>query len=133
MKRLPPLLAVLALGMISCTSKQQTNNATLPQEVLAQLDTSSMQLQSVAQEATFVPKNRSVNATIDVNCGNHTYTISTGNNNGFCVIDFGSNHRVTGGRCLDTNQDNTRNNNATLSCALGCSDAAGSGFCSKKN
>ena len=123
----------VALASFSCTSKHESGNeTTLPQEVATQLDTSSMRVTDIVNRAIFAPKNTSVNATIDVTCGGHTYTISTGNNNGSCVVDWDRTRRVTGGSCTDSGTGQ-RGNDAAVDCRAGCLNAFGSGTCTKKN
>jgi hypothetical protein len=62
-------------------------------------------------------------ATLDLNCGDRTYTVSTGNNKGECQSSGTGKNAVCG--------DNS-GNSAEVSCASGCLNAKGSGSCKLK-
>lgn len=63
-----------------------------------------------------------VYATIDLSCGDKTYTVSTGNNKGECKSS-GQN-----AVCGDTSGNSTE-----VSCASGCINSSGSASCSVKS
>lgn len=68
------------------------------------------------------PRPTPVLATIDLNCGNRTFTVSTGNNSGSCtIVDKIAN-------CGDGLGGNT----AAAACESGCISSSGSGSCKLK-
>ena len=128
------LVFALAVVVLSCTSKNQTSGEPkLPAQVAAQLDTSSLRLTGVGTEsvATFVPRDRSVNATIDITCGGKRYTLSTGTNGGECYANFDQN-RVTGGACRDNSGGANGSGGALVNCGNGCLMSYGAGSCRER-
>jgi len=66
-----------------------------------------------------------VGATIDLKCGDRTYTVSTGNSQGDCTA--GPTTPAGQATCTDG-----KGNAAEVSCAHGCMNSHGSGSCSIK-
>jgi hypothetical protein len=64
-----------------------------------------------------------IGASIDLQCGNTKYTVSTGNNQGECKTGAKPGNAV----CSDLN-----GNEAEVSCADGCVSSKGSGSCAIK-
>ena len=62
-------------------------------------------------------------ASVDVTCGEKTYTVSTGNNKGECKSNGNGNSAVC---------DDGKGNSSEVFCSTGCGSAKGSGSCSVK-
>jgi len=62
-------------------------------------------------------------ASMDISCGDTTYTISTGDNKGECKKSASGETGICG----------SPGNEAFVSCASGCIETKGSGSCSKKS
>jgi hypothetical protein len=62
-------------------------------------------------------------ASVDVTCGDKTYSVSTGNNKGECKSNGNGNSAVC---------DDGKGNSSEVFCSTGCGSAKGSGSCSVK-
>jgi hypothetical protein len=61
-------------------------------------------------------------ASIDLTCGNNTYTVTTGNNHGQCKSGGNGNNAIC---------DDGHGNGAEVLCSSGCTSSSGSGACTK--
>lgn len=62
-------------------------------------------------------------ATVDLVCGDKTYTVSTGNKSGECKTGGNGNNGIC---------DDGRGNSSEVNCSSGCASAKGSGSCTVK-
>src|SRR5262245_39413927 len=114
----------------------------LPAAVSAKVDTSQLiykgkqnitKGKQTITRLSFVPRDRSVYATISITCSSgRTFRVSTGNNRGSCTVELNEGaESVMGAECHD-NAGNDGNAYCNVAAGGACQFSHGSGSCAQK-